>query len=230
MLQGISPYSLHTLVDGSWSIVCELYFYITFPYLIYKYTKNTTDSLLAFLISTILSIAFAMLIGKNIGQDVYYGYYAFPRQIPLFLLGIYCYRLNQSLVVSLSMRHQVLIAMTVLVLYFGSSDLKVSPLGGHIYIGILFAFVMIFVSLDASNFFMNTLRVLGRQSYALFFLHLLFLKEFYKYLFSSHDFNFYTMLMVNIVVSVGLSWLCSWLFFDRIDRFFVRSVRYRRVV
>lgn len=87
----------------------------------------------------------------------------------MFLLGIYCYRLNQSLVVSQSMRHQVLIAMTVLVLFFGSSDLKVSPLGGHIYIGILFAFVMIFVSLDASNFFMNTLRVLGRQSYALFF-------------------------------------------------------------
>lgn len=79
MVQGIVPSSLHTLMDGSWSIVCELYFYIMFPYLIYKFTRNTSDSLLAFLISTILSMAFAMLIGKNIGQDVYYGYYAFPR-------------------------------------------------------------------------------------------------------------------------------------------------------
>ena len=171
-----------------------------------------------------------MLIGKKIGQDYYYGHYAFPTQMPMFLLGIYCYRLHQSLIISLSMRHQALIAMTVLVLFFGSSDLKVSPLGGHVYMGVLFAIVMIFVSLDASNIFMKTLRILGRQSYALFFLHLLLLKEFYKYLFSSQDFNFYTMLMVNVAVSVGLSWLCSWALFDRIDRFFVRSVRYSRVV
>lgn len=226
MLQGFSSNLIHTLLDGSWSIVIEVYFYILFPFLIYRFTRKSEDALFAFFVSLVVSISFTMLVGKNtIPSD--FGYYAFPVQLPCFLLGIYCCRVNQEFNFRIAGRHAKLMIFVLGLLFFGLSDLYASPLGGHIVSVIIFGLALLFVRVNPGCIIWDLLRTLGRQSYALFFLHLFFLKIFFTLVVSNGILEFRWVLIANIFVSVFLSFIFSWLIFDRIDQFFVKLVARR---
>lgn len=227
MLQGLFPANIHTLLDGSWSIVNEVYFYLLFPLVVYKSTKTVENALLTFIFSCVVSIAFTMIIGRYIDYPGY-SYYSFPVQFPLFILGIYCYRISRSLKFNLNIRHQLLILIAASILFIGTSDIVASPLGAHVLSGIIFSIVLVFTKINYSNTICKIFRSFGRQSYALFFLHLVFLKELHTHLVSRFSLEFYELLAFNIFVSVGLSWVFSFFIFNKIDEYFVRLIALRR--
>jgi peptidoglycan/LPS O-acetylase OafA/YrhL len=223
MLQGFTPSNLHSLLDGSWSIVNEVYFYILFPIVIHKYTKTPESALAFFIISLIISAVFMVLIFGDIKISSY-RYYAFPVQLPAFILGIYSYRLAQSLNMELTRSHTQLLFLSAIVLFLYFSQL--GP-GAHIVSCILFAIVMVFVKINLDNGFNGPvwffLRSLGKQSYALFFIHLILLKLAYTHFFSINKFSFIIMLIVNIAISIAMSFALSKLIFNKIDIYFLNK-------
>ncbi len=218
--QGIITDHLHTLLDGSWSIVIEVYFYLLFPFIIYKFSKTILAALKFFLISLVISIYFSMYFHST---SLVNSYYIFPIQLPCFLLGILAYRIKQIYNFHLSFNLSRTILLTVLILFFGLSNSSTSPLKEHIISALLFTVLLIFVSIKTQNRMNNLICTLGRQSYALFFLHLFLLKmaSTFGFVFST---NFYLSLFTNLFISVVVSWIFSIFIFDRIDRFFLNKI------
>lgn len=226
LLQGLVPAFIHTLQDGSWSIVCEVYFYIAFPFLIHRFTRTPSQALMAFAGSLAFAVAFTMLLGRFEGA---YGYYAFPAQLPCFLLGVYCHRLSIAWPdLELSGAHKIAFAVTIVFLFFGFAKAQTAPLGIHLLYTVMFALVLTLVPICSKSFLAEVLRSFGRQSYALFLLHLLLLKVVYTLIVTKNpQLGLPLVLALNLSVSVALSWLLSWTVFNRIDIWCVDRVSQR---
>lgn len=226
-LQGFFPRDFHTLVDGSWSIVNEVYFYVLYPIVIYRYTKTVYDSLRTFAICILLSITFMLTVGKYYSAPEFGGfsYYAFPVQLPCFILGIFCFRVKNAMTFAVSQKYMNVILLTVVILFFGTAEIKAAPVGAHIISCIIFVPLFIFLEFKGSSIIYAGLRSLGRQSYSLFFLHLVLLKTLVIFLIYYGNLDAIQILGMNVFVSVGISWILSWLLFNRIDNYCVQKVR-----
>jgi len=219
MLQGLTPARLHSLLDGSWSILCEVYFYFLLPLLL-KFLKTPATALLGFALGLSLAAGFTMLIGRHLGDFVYY---AFPAQLPCFLLGVYCRRLKEARALGpLGREHDAALGMGLLMLFFGLSKAQTAPLGIYHVIAVLFALALLFMRLEGANLLSRGLQALGRQSYSLFLLHLLILKSAYAVLASlGVQMPLIVALLAYGALGFGLSWLLSNQVFNRMDEFCV---------
>lgn len=66
-LQGVSPKYINSLLDGSWSVVSEVYFYVTMPFIFFRLTKTPTSALTCFVLSLCVSAVFSLTIGRSVG-------------------------------------------------------------------------------------------------------------------------------------------------------------------
>ena len=127
-LQGFSGNLVHTLQDGSWSIVCEVYFYLLFPLVLHRLTRTPAAAMYGFFGSLLLSILVAMASRHSNGI----GYYGFFNHLPCFALGIYAYRIRERLSLpDLGRSHRQALLLAAGVLFFGFAKAQTAPLGMH---------------------------------------------------------------------------------------------------
>ncbi len=229
-LQGFAPKWLDTLVDGGWSIVVEVYFYILYP-LVFSRLCSTA---LATLRCYIVGLIFSMIAGGVFGYWLQLGDYSYRNfivQIPCFLVGVFIFHIikeKTKLSSSAECDNWVLYGnFLCMILLFGMVKGNVEPLGAHHIYALIFGFFLYSMLTSSKELSFSTfyifLQLLGRHCYSLFFLHI-FLLNFCKDFFSNNflEFGFYTLFSINLCCSLLGSLLLSKLYFNQIDCFFVQ--------
>lgn len=150
------------------------------------------------------------------------GYYSFITQLPCFLLGIYCYRIHQQhSSPAFSASHKAMILVALSAVFMGTAKGQSAPIQIHVLVTILFALALILAPVHSDSRIARVIRSFGRQSYALFLVHMVILRVFYTVWISKHDPGLFWGLVINLTLAIPFAWLLSWVIFDRIDRWFV---------
>lgn len=221
--QGFTPSKINSLLDGSWSIVCEMYFYITISFIFKRFINRINLIIWTLSASLLANILFSLLISRYLGA---FGYYAFPVQLPCFIIGILTYRIRATFPAAVTRNWQIATAVTMLLLFVGFTRLDGAPLGGHIAMSLMFAVALITLRITSVNGNFGMLQIIGRQSYALFLVHILLLKIYYTCAQVNHfEPGFWPTLFINLMISIPVSFIASYLLFDPIDRFFVNRMK-----
>lgn len=229
MLQGLVPQWQHTLLDGSWSIAAEVYFYAAAPWLLTHVGSSAAATLRLLCIALVAAVAFAYLVRDASGA---WGYYGFPSQLPCFLCGVIVHQVRRDMPsLNLGAASMPLLAICS-VFGLGMLHGSTSPLGLHHVYAVLFA-VALFVVLERNPTQralrrLQPLASLGRMSYAMFFAHLFLLKLAHPWLAANWTTQQWPQaLAVNSAIALFGSLALSLLILDPIDRAFV-SMAHRR--
>lgn len=226
LLQGFAPAWLHTLLDGSWSIVNEAYFYLILAFAPKMLFRSSLSVAWLYAASLGFAILFILLIGRHFDGYSHYGFFA---QLPCFILGCLLYRIKNTP----GFNHRfaqwnVVVIIAAILLMLGLAKGESRPLGDSNVYAICFAALLL--SAEALNrilpkFLNKILANFGQKSYSLFLLHLVLLKGWYS-IATLYDFesNFLTAAMINIIIAVPFSWLLSKLFIYPIDQYIVARV------
>ncbi len=223
LLQGFVPAWLNTLLDGSWSIVNEAYFYIIFAALPMVMLRTSLAIAKMYAVSLGLAILFVLLIGRYYEGYSHYGFFS---QLPCFILGIFVRRIKAKPGFEESFAPWgVPVFIVAMLLMAGWVKGESKPLDeSHVY-ALCFAALLLFSSAlvrHAPGLLNKVLASFGRQSYALFLVHLVFLKIWWALVeVYGLQMNFSTALLTNILIAVPLTWLVSKTLVDPIDRYFV---------
>lgn len=216
-LQGLFPRLDHTLIDGSWSIVCELYFYLLFP-VIFSITGRLRHLNWAILGSLTVGIAFVGLFARAPDGFSYYG---FPAQLPCFLLGMSVYRIRDNEVLRNMLDHvAVPVFLISAIVFFGLLRLDVKPLPQPFLPSLCFAGILATADKalhrmpESLNRFLSAF---GKRSYSLYFLHILVIKQ----ILAISALRGYGVVW-NLALTISISLVLSFLIFHRIDLYFVR--------
>ena len=226
-LQGFFANKIHTLLDGSWSIVNEVIFYIIFPLLITRF-KKIKGKIQLYCLSLILSILFIILIPKIYSE---YSYYGFLSHFPTFCLGMISFELLKNKKITL-MIYKVRNHLYFLSIIFMIGLIKgdISLLGiHHLYSVCLFIILITTLTLKKkfNLFFSKVFEIFGKQTYALYFTHLVLIKLWVFFSKIYLDLDFSHSLLINIIICTFLSYLISNLIFNKIDLFFVKKIKER---
>lgn len=222
-LQGFMPQRLHSLLDGSWSIVVEVYFYLIFAALPAAATRTPAAAAKLYAASLALAICFVVLVGRRYSG---YSHYGFAAQLPCFVLGVIAQRLMAAPGFEARIEpYRAAVAAAALLLMLGLVKGESKPLGDSNVYALCFAALLLASPSVAAVLPKIVGRVVanfGRQSYALFFVHMVLLKAWYV---AAGVWglapSFATALAVHLLIAVPLSWLVSTILFDPIDHFFV---------
>lgn len=225
-LQGLVPEWLNSLVDGSWSIVAEVYFYILFPILLYRFCLTTLDAFKTYLV--VLSIAILTAPILQMHEVGNFGFYNFIYQAPCFMVGVVVYRIinEPTAWTRLRLWSPALLAFASIVaigLLLGNIRL----MGVHNLYGLLFGILLIAICfLPARERWVDRLAFIhriGQQSYSIFFCHLLLLWCVRHVPWVQFDsLNILQAFGLNLAVGLFGSLLLSWYFVNPIDQYFVR--------
>lgn len=223
-LQGFIPAWQNTLVDGSWSIVAEVYFYILFPLVFANRCTEPRRAFQTYLAALVIAMATVYLTRKAQGS---YGYYNLINQLPCFLLGAFVQVLHRQIGAAAVLQRWApsMIAFCAIA-GLGMTHSSVSPLGVHEMYALVFATVLFALPYWQTGMAWvarrEILKYMGRSSYGLFFAHLILLKLQYYVLVDRaglHDFGL--LFAANLLSSILGSLLLSGLLLDRIDRYCV---------
>ena len=224
-LQGLVPARLHTLLDGSWSIVVEVYFYLLLALVLARVCRTAPACAWAYAASLLAAMLFTVTAGRMYSG---YSHYGFPAQLPCFILGVLACRLVQT--PDFARRFAPWASASVAcatLLMVGLVKGESKPLGDFNVYALCFAVLLLAPDTVARSItppIAKAIAAMGRQSYALFFVHLVLLKCSYTILAALHTaLPFWQELTLNVLIAVPLSWLLSHLVFDRIDRLFVAT-------
>lgn len=226
-LQGTDPSRLNTLLDGDWSIVNEVYFYILFPLIARVVKDNTLRCIYLLCTSYILAICYSFYWARIDTMDGVI-YYTFIPHLPEFLLGFLAFRITQHQNIALKIsRYGNAILFMSCILMLGFVDAKSTLLGSHHIFTICFAMILIIFALrsDYSLPWLGFISNLGRQSYALYFTHLLLLKIAFVISENFYEFSNMIVLSLNLLIIIPLSILMSNFIFHNIDKFFVSKAK-----
>lgn len=225
-LQGFVPKWLNSLVDGSWSVVAEVYFYVIFPLVLYRFCATARSAFRTYLAVLLIAIFTAFIPLSQLEGN--FGYYNFLYQLPCFLVGVVAYRIiNQfSALISMSLWSSELLAFAC-ILFAGLLVGNVRPMGVHNLYALMFGIVLVAMScLPAREKWISRLafiRRIGQQSYSLFFLHLLLLWGVRKLPgFHLESLDIPSAFAINFAVGVFGSLLISHYVVNPFDRYFVR--------
>lgn len=141
LLQGFTPLQLHTLLDGSWSIVNEAYFYLIFAAIpsIVLHTSLAAGRFYA--ASLILAIFFILLVGRKYEG---YSHYGFLARLPCFFLGVFAQRIkNTPKFEERFAQWNVTVFITAMILMLGFVKGETKPLGDSNIYGLCFAALLL---------------------------------------------------------------------------------------
>ena len=224
-LQGFFPNKLHTLLDGSWSIVNEVIFYLIFP-LIFSKFKNINGKFKLYCLGLILSMFFVISV-----PEIYpgYSYYGFLSHFPTFCLGMIAYEISKKdKIQSIIFKNRKYLFILSIIIMIGQIKGDTSLLGVHHFYSVSF-FIILTTTLSLKNkynfFFSKTLEILGKQTYSLYFTHILIIKLWVFYSKMYLNLSFSDALISNIFICTIISFLFSNLIFNKIDLYFVRKMK-----
>lgn len=227
-LQGAVPGWINSLVDGSWSICAEVYFYLLFPLILYRLHRTLAGGLVAVALACAASLVATYLLRRS---PAGFSYYNFLSQMPCLMMGALLYTAEAQPTVSrllASHRGPILAGCIGLC----AALWLVRAPGLHMVYAAVFA-----VALGAARALpgerlqgvaLDRLQRIGQFSYALFFTHLILLKlqhGLLQSLWPSLPFAFH--LVLNIVTGLWLSAIVAEHVLHPIDRAVVNAVRKR---
>lgn len=227
-LQGFFPSSLNTLLDGDWSIVNEVYFYILFP-LLHLYAKSSLEKLTKLLfLSLCASVIFSLFnYVLKIGHE--YSYYGFLNHLPFFIFGMIGFNLsNNDMVNKYISQNRLMLLLVVFVLSIGSISLEGKIFGPEYIFSFLFLLAMLLLrsSKKISSFKLTIfLAYIGQQSYAIYFTHLLLIKITVSLYPMIEMILPLSLLQANIISGIFLTLFCSHFIFHKIDNYFVKKFK-----
>ena len=226
-LQGFEPSRLNTLLDGDWSIINEVYFYILFPLIARVVKDNTVRCIYLLCASYALAICYSFYWARLDTLDGVI-YYTFIPHLPEFLLGFLAFRITQHQSVARNIsKYGNALFFTSSILMLGFVDAKSTLLGSHHIFTIGFVAILVILVLRSDYFlpWLGFISKLGRQSYALYFTHLLLLKIAFVISENFYEFSNVVTLGLNLFIVIPLSLLLSNFVFHNIDNFFVNKVK-----
>lgn len=224
--QGFVPRWLDTLVDGGWSIVCEVYFYVLFPLTLTRRAETAEKAFKIYVFALLFAICLTEAVTGR--MEHYYGSRNFFAQLPCFLAGMVAYRVLQLPgAASVLARWASLLASFALILAVGMVHGNLSPVGSHNLYGLLFAAFLVAAThlpqREEWSARVEWLQRMGRQSYALFFSHLVLLKLQVFFLSPRLGLGeFWLFLGLNLLTGIVGAALLSAALLHPIDQFFVR--------
>jgi peptidoglycan/LPS O-acetylase OafA/YrhL len=231
MLQGFVPEYMHSLVDGSWSIVTEVYFYLLFPVIIFPFIKSLKKSIVVFMIILVISMYFGLYIAPIIWPDQSgFYYYFFLNQLPVFILGgVMSHFINQNQE-GVNEYSSILFAFSV-VLFFGLISGSNYPLTYHYLYGIVFVLMIIgsypYMESFKGFFLFSAVVRLGKQAYAVFLSHLLIMyPSSYLLKLYAPNLNIAEFFLIQLLSILVFSYILSNYLFNRIDVFFVNAMNH----
>jgi peptidoglycan/LPS O-acetylase OafA/YrhL len=216
LLQEFKSAWIHTLLDGSWTIICEAMFYILYPLVLVRLAHKPVRLLYALAASILFSVIFAYLVGKN----GVVAYYLFPAHLPVFLIGILAYRIREHLP-KITVSVPILVGSVVcgLSLFVCYGKASGGYLGVQVAYSLVFAGFLIGIPDGQPGPVRRLLEALGRETYSLFLVHILVLKIGYTLLLAPHpELGFSGALGVNLLLGLPLTWALSHWIFNPIDR------------
>ncbi len=229
VLQGLIPPWQHSLLDGSWSIAAEVYFYAAAPWLLSRVCIDAGATLRYLGIALLVAAAFAYLARDAAGA---WGYYGLPSQFPAFLCGVLVHRLRRDQPAMRAGSAAIALMGTCAMLAAGMLKGTTSPLGLHHVYAALFGAIL-FATLTRApsatgTLPMRALASLGRMSYAMFFAHLFLLKLIHPWLAANWTPQQWPQaLAINAFVALFGSLLLSLAVLHPIDKAFVALARRR---
>jgi peptidoglycan/LPS O-acetylase OafA/YrhL len=225
-LQEFTPTRLHTLLDGSWSILCEAYFYLLFP-LIYCLCSTVRSTLYAYAGSLVLCVIAIAVLHPLAPLAPSISYYNFLAQLPVFLLGVLVAKtLREPAAMDVAKRLGAPLLLTALVFMGGMIKGDVLPLAPyHLYaIAMSVAIVVALPQMprfEGSRLF-GVVAQLGVRSYAIFWVHLVVFKIVgYCESHGSFTLSPYVAFPLNLAGGTLLSAALGFWIFHPADRFFV---------
>lgn len=224
-LQGFFPNKLHTLLDGSWSIVNEVIFYLVFP-LIFSRFENINGKFKLYCFALILSMLFVISV-----PDIYpgYSYYGFLSHFPTFCLGMIAYEISKKdKIQGIIFENRKYLFVLSIIIMIGQIKGNTSLLGIHHFYSVSF-FLILITTLSLKNnfnlFLSKILEVLGKQTYSLYFTHIIIIKLWVFFSEIYLNLGFIAALVSNIFVCTIVSFSISNVIFNKIDLYFVRKMK-----
>ncbi len=225
-LQGFSAYRLHSLLDGSWSIVIEVYFYLLFPFFVYNFVNSKKKSLLYFLVSVGLLSLFPKIIGPvwhEIKTGSFY-YYFFTNQLPCFILGIVLFHYKEFFFDTKVKLPFLTLSITI---FIGMLHGSVKPVDYHVFysIGIVFFIITSYETINGFKEYpiYKYISDIGTQSYAVFFSHLIIMNVSVFFLNRNLiGVNPLILFLINLIIIFFISLILSNFIFNKIDLYFCK--------
>jgi len=225
-MQGFSASRLHSLLDGSWSIAIEVYFYILFPFFVYNFANSKKKSLLYFLVSVGLLSFFPKIIGPvwhEINTASFY-YYFFTNQLPCFILGIVLFHYKKYF---FDIEVKLPFFILSITIFFGMLYGNLKPIDYHIFysIGVVFFIISSYQAINGYKeyFIYKFITNIGIQSYSIFFSHIIIMNisVFFlnRNLIGVHPLILF---LFNLLIIFFASLILSNFIFNKIDLFFCK--------
>ena len=211
-IHGINPYWITSLVPGGWSITVEMTFYLILPFLFLR-VKNINQALIFFILSLIIRLLFNFVLAQPLISDTwlwkYFLFFYFPNQLPVFMLGIIMYFaiIEKQGLKNISVLSYAMIAGTIVLQLFLAKNTIYTY---HIYFGILFMFLGIFLSKFKFKLIVNPIiEYIGRVSFSVYLVHFAVLHWMLHFnfteFFSNGILNYITRFLIALVISVVIA-------------------------
>jgi peptidoglycan/LPS O-acetylase OafA/YrhL len=182
-LHGLSPYWIHSLVPGGWSITVEMWFYALAPFLFTRI--KTVDQAVRFIAVTMLVACLVSIVVTplHVTPDKYdwlaFTFAFFPTQLPVFGFGILLYLLLSTSEQPKSLKPNTYLlaaGVAILVLATGFGDLLhrtgAASEGQHFWFSGAFVLLALGLSKHQPRLLVNPLiNYIGEISFSLYLVH-----------------------------------------------------------
>jgi peptidoglycan/LPS O-acetylase OafA/YrhL len=218
-MQTLAPRYMHSLLDGSWSIAHEVWFYAVYP-LLRRFVVTSLNSAVVFWIFTILLQAFladpAYSWATTEGYPPYVQYYFFGN-LPCFALGIVLYWWRRG-----ERPDQLFTACGLVGIFLTVALVERQQVQAHNLFLLAIAPLVLSGRFNGSvgGFF----QWCGRQTYSLYFVHLFLLIWTHNLIIAPLGIAVMPAFLLNIFVAFPGSFLLSWFVFNPIDRKLLRAL------
>lgn len=214
-LHGFHPETITSIVPGGWSIAVEMMFYLLFPYL-FTYISSIRKVTLLFFASIFLYVINKILapIIFSYPPEIKYlessfTYFNFFGQFPVLVIGIICYYILRSKIVSrwnLPIGGLLFLISTYVFCY------PVKWMPHHIVSGVIFLLIALFLANWPIRLLVNQFTTtIGKLSYSMYlnhFLVLIFLSKFRDPLiFSNPDYRSLFHFFVTVFLTASISYI-----------------------
>ena len=184
-LHGWHPYMFNSVVPGGWSIAVEMNFYLLLP-LMYKYIKDLTTAVSAFIGSVLISyliplVIFDMYPSCKPGLTWFLSWNCLPAQLPIFLTGIILFYIYEKYIVTVKMTIKkeaaykqtgAGLSVLALTLFIGFSGFQHAYLSNSLLYGFVFLILAVGLALNPIRLLVNSpMRYLGAVSFSAYLVH-----------------------------------------------------------